>query len=183
MKSPGHRANILADFTELGSARAEDDHGVVYWCVDFGIPMPRLKPEEAAAAVVERINRDRKEAKQPALKLDPALERAAMSVCRSMAERDSLEFERDPFQALADKDVRGRELRLGLASGAPTPEEAIKSLLEQDPEELPAFRDIGVGYAVAKSGTPYWCAFLAKPGKERPPSLPRKDKPTRKKDS
>ena len=25
------------------------------------------------------------------------------------------------------------------------------------------FEEIGVGYAVAKSGTPYWCAIFAKP--------------------
>ena len=27
MKSPGHRANILADYTEMGAARVEDDDG------------------------------------------------------------------------------------------------------------------------------------------------------------
>ena len=181
MKSPGHRANILADFTELGAARAEDDHGVVYWCVDFGIPMPRFKPDEAAAVVVERINRDRQAAHQPELKVDPALGRAAMSLCRAMAERDSLEFEGDPFQVIDDKEARGRELRLGLAAGAPTPEDAIKSLLAEDTAELPTFREIGVGYAIAKNGTPYWCAFLAKPGKEKPPGPSRKDAPAQKK--
>jgi uncharacterized protein YkwD len=169
LKSPGHRANILADFTEMGAALTEDDDGETYWCVDFGIPMPRLKPDEAAAAVVERINHDRQAGKQPPLKADPALGRAAMSLARAMAEKDSLELEGDPFAALPEKDARGRELRLGLASGAPTPEEAIKSLLAEDKDELPSFREIGVGYAIAKSGAPYWCAILAKPAKERLP--------------
>ena len=41
MNSPGHRANILADFSEMGAARTEDDDGNNYWCVDFGTPMPR----------------------------------------------------------------------------------------------------------------------------------------------
>jgi uncharacterized protein YkwD len=177
MTSPGHRANILADFTELGAAQAEDDQGVVYWCVDFGIPMPRLKPDEAAAAVVERINRDRETAHQPVLKVDPALARGAMSLCRAIAERNSLEFEGDPFGVIDAKEVRGRELRLGVASGAPTADEAIKSLLTEDPADLATFREIGVGYAIAKNGTPYWCAFLAKPGKEMPPGPPRKDAP------
>jgi uncharacterized protein YkwD len=181
MKSPGHRANILADFTEMGAATAEDDHGDVYWCVDFGIPMPRFKAEEAAAAVIERINRDRRAAHQPELKADPALGRAAMKLCRAMAERDSLEFTGDPFEAIDDKDLRGRELRLGLAAGAPTAEEAMKSLLAQDTAELPTFREIGVGYAIAKNGTPYWCAFLGKPGKERPPGPAGKDAEAQKK--
>jgi uncharacterized protein YkwD len=183
MKSPGHRANILADYTELGAARVEDDQGVVYWCVNFGIPIPRLKPDEAAAAVVERINRDRQAARQPALKVDAALARAAMSLCRAIAERDSLEFEGDPFGVINDKEARGRELRVGLAAGAPTPEEAIKSLLAEDPADLPTFREIGVGYAIAKNGTPYWCAFLAKPGKEKPPVPPRNNAPLQKKQS
>ncbi|HEX3446632.1 MAG TPA: CAP domain-containing protein, partial [Isosphaeraceae bacterium] len=47
MKSPGHRANILADYTEMGAAQAEDDNGDPYWCVNFGIPIPRLNPDEA----------------------------------------------------------------------------------------------------------------------------------------
>jgi uncharacterized protein YkwD len=35
MKSPGHRENILADFTEIGAACVKDDEGVNYWCVDL----------------------------------------------------------------------------------------------------------------------------------------------------
>ena len=73
MKSPGHRANILAEFTEMGAARVEDDEGVNYWCVNFGAPMPRLKPDEAAAAVIKEINRDRETAKSVPLKADPRL--------------------------------------------------------------------------------------------------------------
>ena len=38
MKSPGHRANILANYTEMGAAWARDDQGTIYWCVDFGTP-------------------------------------------------------------------------------------------------------------------------------------------------
>ena len=68
MNSPGHRANILADFTEMGAARVEDDDGRNYWCVNFGIPMPRLNPEEAAAAVVKVINRDREAGRKVLLK-------------------------------------------------------------------------------------------------------------------
>ncbi len=177
MKSDGHRANILGDFTELGTAWADDENGKRYWCAVYAIPMPRFKPEEAAAAVISLINRDRRAASQPPLKEDRALGVAAMALAKAMAARESLEFEGDPFTVIADKDARGRELRLGLAAGAPSPAEAIKSLLAEDTAELPTFREIGVGYAVAKRGTPYWCAFLAKPGKEKPPNLPRKEAP------
>jgi uncharacterized protein YkwD len=39
MNSPGHRANILGDFTEIGFAMVPDVKGIPYWCVDFGKPL------------------------------------------------------------------------------------------------------------------------------------------------
>ena len=45
MESPGHRENILANFTEMGGARSQGREGVYYWCVDFGTPIPQLKPK------------------------------------------------------------------------------------------------------------------------------------------
>jgi uncharacterized protein YkwD len=181
MKSAGHRANILGDFTELGAGYFDDENGQRYWCSVYATPMPRFKPDEAAAAVTNLINRDRQAAQQPLLKEDRALVRGAMMLAKAIAARESLELEGDPFSVIDDKDVRGRELRLGLAAGAPTPAEAIKSLLAEDPDDLPTFREIGVGYAIGKSGTPYWCAFLAKPGKEKPPKLPGKQAPAARK--
>ena len=99
MKSPGHRANILAEFTEMGAARVEDDEGDNYWCVNFGIPMPRLKPDEAAAAVVKEINRDREAGGKVLLKAEPKLGHAAMAMSAAMAAKDSLEIDGDPIQA------------------------------------------------------------------------------------
>jgi uncharacterized protein YkwD len=177
MKSSGHRANILGDFTELGAGYFDDENGQRYWCSVYATPMPRFKPEEATAAVVGLINRERQKAQQPALKEDRVLARGAAALAKAIAKRESLELDGDPFSVIDEKDVRGRELRLGLAAGAPTPAEAIKSLLAEDAEDLPTFREIGVGYAIGKSGTPYWCAFLAKPGKEKPPKLPGKRAP------
>jgi uncharacterized protein YkwD len=181
MKSAGHRANILGDFTELGAGYFDDENGQRYWCAVYATPMPRFKPEDAAAAVTNLINRDRRAAQQPQLKEDRALARGAMALAKAIAARESLEFEGDPFSVIDDKDARGRELRLGLAAGAPTPAEAIKSLLAEDRDDLPTFREIGVGYAIGKSGTPYWCAFLAKPSKEKPPKLPATRAPAGKK--
>jgi uncharacterized protein YkwD len=163
MNSPGHRENILADYTEMGAAHVEDADGVIYWCVDFGLPMPRLKPEEAAEAVIKQWNLDRVAAKRPKLKADPALGRAAMKLGEKLAAKDSLKLEGDPFKVIDEQGVRLRELRLMLSANAPTPKDAAKSLLGDDAEELNAFEEIGVGYAIAESGTPYWCAIFAKP--------------------
>jgi uncharacterized protein YkwD len=38
MKSPGHRANILGDFSEAGFAVAYGTDGLPYWCSVFGMP-------------------------------------------------------------------------------------------------------------------------------------------------
>jgi uncharacterized protein YkwD len=172
MKSPGHRANILAEFIEMGAARAEDDQGDPYWCVNFGIPMPRLKAEEAVAAVVKQINRDRQAAGQVVLKAEPRLGRAAMAISEAMAAKDSLEFDGDPFKLIDEKAIEGREVRLQLSANVPTPAEAAKALLGEDAGKLAAFREIGVGYALAKNGTPYLCAIFTKPAGVKPPVVP-----------
>jgi uncharacterized protein YkwD len=163
MKSPGHRANILADFTEMGAARVEDDEGRNYWCVNFGIPMPRLKPDEAAAAVVKVINGDRETGRKVLLKVEPKLCKAAMAISTAMAAKESLEIDGDPFKLIDEKAIQGREIRLQLSVNVPTPEQAAKELKGEEPAQLDSFREIGVGYAQAKSGTPYWCAIFAKP--------------------
>ncbi len=38
MHSPGHRRNILGDYTEIGVGRAIAPGGVLYYCVTFGTP-------------------------------------------------------------------------------------------------------------------------------------------------
>ena len=41
MKSPGHRRNILGNFSEIGVGRAIARDGASYWCVTFGTPLSR----------------------------------------------------------------------------------------------------------------------------------------------
>ncbi len=48
-----------------------------------------------------------------------------------------------------------------------------KSLLGDDPAELDGLREVGVGYAIAKSGTPYWCAIFARPVADKPKAVRR----------
>jgi len=171
MTSPPHRENLLADFTEMGAARADDADGEPYWCVDFGVPIPQLKPGEAAAAVIKKLNRDREAAHKRVFKAETKLGRAAMAVCAAMADKDSLDIEKDAFKLIDAQGIREVELRLQLSGNVPNPEEAAKALLGDDPAELDGFRDIGVGYAVAKSGTPYWCAIFARPVGDKPSAV------------
>jgi uncharacterized protein YkwD len=163
MDSSGHRANILADFTEMGAARVEDDEGSNYWCVDFGIPMPKLEPEVAAAEVVEEINSERKADGKPLLKVHAKLGQAAMAISDAIAAKDKLETGSDLIKLIDENVLEGREIHLQLSANVPTAKQAAKELLGAEPKELDGFREIGVGYARAKNGTPYWCAIFAKP--------------------
>jgi len=164
MESPGHRENILADFAEMGGANSADSTGKRYWCVVFARPIPRLDPGEAAERVLEQINSDRKARGRQLLRVVPALGRGAMAICMAMAAEDSLKIAKDPFRLLADQgaETRGRELRIRLGSHAATPDEAAKTLIGDDVDQIDEFREIGVGYAVAKDGTPYWCAVFSR---------------------
>jgi uncharacterized protein YkwD len=170
MSSPGHRENIMADYTEMGAARAEDEDGDLYWCVNFGIPTPRLNPDEAAAAVLKQINAARQARSWRTLKAEPALGRGAMAMSAAMAAKDSLEIDGDPFKIVGDKAIEGKDIRLQLCANVPTAEAAALALVGEQGDPLVTFRQVGIGYALAKSGTPYWCAIFAKPaqGKEKP---------------
>jgi uncharacterized protein YkwD len=175
MGSPGHRANILGDHAEMGGAFCVDADGKRYWCVVFGEPMPRLDPAEAASDVVNVINSDRKARGRPGVRVVPALGKGAMAVCIAMAAKDSLKIDKDPFSVLAAQGVQthGRELKLTVGTNVPTPEEAVKTLIGDEAEQFDRYQDVGVGYAVAKNGTPYWCAvFSRKASPDRPIARP-----------
>jgi uncharacterized protein YkwD len=168
LESPSHRENIMADFTEMGGARAKDDRGVNYWCVVFGTPIAQLKPKEAAAALVKYLNEDRKKRKKSALKAETKIGKAAMEISAVMAKKDTSKLEGDPFKLIETDAPRGREFRIMLAGNAPTHVEAAKAVLGDESGALDDYSEVGVGYAVAKNGTPYWCIILAKAVIEKP---------------
>ena len=99
-----------------------------------------------------------------------------MAVAAAMASKDNFKIDKDPFRVLTDGGVqtRGRELKLTFGSGAPTPEEAAKTLIGDDSDQIDQFGEVGVGYALAKSGTPYWCAVFSRVAPaDRPRALPK----------
>ncbi len=169
MNSPHHRRNILGDFTEIGAARTEDAEGHPYWAVEFGRPIPRLDPKEAAQAVVDQINKKRSDAGHPALTVAPKLTDAAQAAARDMAENDTLR--RSDGGSLALEVVRRegypyREIQQNTASGYSTPEKFVASLMASDDRDRSILGDhehIGVGYARAGDGKPYWVVLLATP--------------------
>ena len=134
----------------------------------FGTPIPELKPKEAAADVVKYFNEDRKNRKKPLLKAEAKIGKVAMEISAVMAKNDSAKIEGDPFKLIETDAPRGREFRILLSGNAPTHVEAAKSVLGEEVGAFDDFREVGVGYAIAKSGTPYWCTILAKQVIEKP---------------
>jgi uncharacterized protein YkwD len=163
MNSPPHKKNILGEFSEMGAARAEGDDGKPYWCVVFGRPLPQLKANDAAGEVVERLNRERAEAKLAPFRVDPQLEAAARRQAQQLAKRGSLGSEKgEDGRAALDRLSRTNRYRMlgeSAASGVPTAREFVKSLMDSPGHKknvLGKFNLIGVGYATAEDGTPYW---------------------------
>jgi uncharacterized protein YkwD len=172
MDSPGHRRNILGDFEELGAARAEDDDGRPYWCVVFATPIPQLDPDEAAASLLKRINMLRSNDDRGPLAADAELQRIARTHSRAMAEAGSL---KPPGPSIADRareaGVSYRRLAQSVASGNPGPGEVLEALTESDQQRqnlLGPFDRVGIGYATAEDGRPYWTILLVE-GDERSP--------------
>ena len=176
MNSPEHKANILGEFTQMGAARAVDESGEPYWCVDFGKPIVRLKPVEAAAGVIEKLNAARKEAKLAPFEVDEKLAGAARKMAEAAAGADEEHPEKDDQprkQELPDlvklvrtAGVEYSSLSQYMASGAPTADDVVKSMLEQESRKemvLGAFRSVGVGYANGADDRPYWCVLLVEP--------------------
>ena len=56
MDSPGHRKNIMGDFTEIGVARVSARTASRTGAADFGTPMPKLDPDHAASDLIKRLN-------------------------------------------------------------------------------------------------------------------------------
>lgn len=169
MNSPGHRANILGDFTQMGASVFRDEDGSPFWCVDFGRPIPKLDPEAAAKDLLERINKARSEADKPAVQSASKLQKAAQGVAKGLAQANKLESDTvDAFKLIAQEKYRFETVSQSLANGSPTAEDFLKRMLEradQKEQFLGDFKEVGIGYAQAEDETPYWCVLLAKPAK------------------
>jgi hypothetical protein len=53
-----------------------------------------------------------------------------------------------------------------MSSGAPTADDVVKSMLEQESQKklvLGASRSVGVGYANGADDRPYWCILMVEP--------------------
>ena len=106
------------------------------------------------------------------LKPEATLGRAAITLSAAMAAKDSREVETDPKKLIGANALQGREVCLCLAANVQTAQQAAEAILGHDADQLESYREIGVGYAVARSGTRYWCAIFAKSTGSKGPEDP-----------
>jgi len=170
MESPPHKKNILGDFTEVGVACVKAEDGTPYWAVNFGKPMPRLDPDQAAADVIRLLDRERKKVEKPPLRSEPKLAVAALRHARDMAAHNEFRPKDDddltPFERVEKSGYRFKRIGEASVMGQPTAEEAVKAWLKQPSNReslLGDATDVGVGYATAEKGIPVWCLIYAEP--------------------
>ena len=164
MDSPPHKKNVLGDFTEIGVARAEGKDGKPYWCADFGKPVPKFDPATASSDLAKRINDERVLAKLPVFSVDPKLAKFAQEQSANLAKKKGQEGATASFDGL-DTNLYSA-LAMSTAVGQPDAEAVLKSLKdgpELKSQILGKFAKVGVGYATAEDGTPFWCLILANP--------------------
>jgi uncharacterized protein YkwD len=170
MESKPHRENILGDYTEMGAARAIAEDGTPYWCVDLGKPWAKSDPDKAAAELVEAMNKARAAAKKAPMKADAKLAEVARRHARDMAEKNKFLTEDSdgvtPFDRIKKMGLRYAETGQSDLAGQSTPDDVVETWLasaEHKGRLLGNYSRIGVGYATAKDGMPYWSVIFARP--------------------
>ena len=135
-------------------------------------PEPEASPDlaERVAAVVEAHNRERKEAGLPPMKASARLQAAAQGHARDMAEHEKMNHKGSdgstPFRRMERQGYSYRRAGENIAYGQRDAEGVMKVWMNSPPHKkniLGGFSQIGVGYATAEDGTPYWCVTFGFP--------------------
>lgn len=115
-------------------------------------------------------NQERRKQKLPPLKENELLDKAAQGQARDMANQNLLSHKGSDgsnptirVQRQGYKPLRGAE---NVAEGAPTISEVMRIWMNSPPHReniLGDYLEMGVGYAQAADGTPYWCVDFATP--------------------
>ncbi|WP_165249914.1 CAP domain-containing protein [Paludisphaera soli] len=115
-------------------------------------------------------NRARAEKKRPSVEVDEALQEAAQRHAEEMAGREKMTHTGADGSSVADRveefGYRYRRCGENIAYGHYSPELVMRGWLTSPPHRkniLGGFSQIGLGYATAKDGTPYWCVTFGLP--------------------
>ncbi|WP_165244247.1 CAP domain-containing protein [Paludisphaera soli] len=167
MESPGHKKNILGEFTQMGAAKVDDDEGRPYWCVVFGTPIPRLDPVEAARDALTKINEAREKGGKEPLKADGKLDEVARKLAIGLAasSRKPAEEREVPDLAALMKDagVSFKNLMQVVSAGEPTADSFVAAMTGDEGRNealMGEFEAVGIGYARDAEDAPFWCLLL-----------------------
>ncbi len=167
----------------VGLAAAAGCVGVEFWrrpltVPDAPQPWPRpdlpgeLDVEEVRAQLLELHNRARKEVRRPRLEEARRLSEAAQAHAEEMAARGEMTHQGGDGSTVVDRlKVRGYKYRRcgeNVARGRYSPELVMRGWLTSPPHRaniLGGFSQIGLGYAIAKDGAPYWCVTFGLPAR------------------
>ncbi|WP_435010454.1 CAP domain-containing protein [Tundrisphaera lichenicola] len=164
MDSPPHRKNVMGDFSEIGLARVESKNGKPYWAAEFGKPMPKLDPAEAAKSLILGINKERADEMLGELVEDRRLAQAAQAVAVDLAENKEKPTTPSAFEKIDGKFYK--QLAMTTSGGQPDAEVLLKSLMENPDYKaqiIGNYSRIGVGYAPDPDGIPRWTVILGLP--------------------
>ena len=121
-------------------------------------------------AVFAAHNRERAEAKLPALSLDSKLTDAARLHASDMASHDKMSHEGSDGSTPSERIKRqgAHPLNDGenVASGYPTVDKLMRGWMESPPHReniLGKFSQVGIAVAWSEDDTPYWCVNFATP--------------------
>jgi uncharacterized protein YkwD len=124
--------------------------------------------------VLELLNGLRKEPGKEPLEREPRLQAAAQAEAGLLAEQRTLKPNRHGlpslFQRIESAGYKSQRMAVNLASGQPAPEDLARSWSRdrgQKQNVLGDFSQVGIGYATAADGTPYWCVVFARPARGR----------------
>jgi uncharacterized protein YkwD len=137
-------------------------------------PPARLDPDEVREELLALHNEARAVEKLPALAVSKKLQAAAQAHAEEMAERRKMTHAgADGSTVLERVQARGYKLRRcgeNIAYGHYTPEHVMRGWLDSRAHRkniLGSFSQVGMGYATAKNGTPYWCVNFGLPARPR----------------
>jgi uncharacterized protein YkwD len=156
----------------MGAARVKSKEGAYFWCAVFGRPWSAIEPDEAREAMLTLVNRDRRSAHQPALRVNPKLEQIAQAYARDMAEQDTFKPKSDagdtPAERLEHGGYRYEMVAAEAASATRSADATFHSWFDRPDHQkklVGEYRELGIGYATTSKGVPYWVLLLAKPAR------------------
>jgi len=137
-------------------------------------PPSKLVLDDVRDELLALHNKGRAGEKLPALAVSLKLQSAAQKHAEEMAERRKMVHAGADGSTVLDRVQRqGYRLRRcgeNIAYGHYTPEHVMRGWLDSRPHRkniLGSFSQIGIGYATAKNGTPYWCVNFGLPARPR----------------